>query len=175
MATSKNYVFLTVGGALGLAAAFLQTIEKIILIENKTAALPCDLTDVFSCSAVLSAPQSSLFGFPNSLICMVVFTFFLTIGVIGLTGGEIPNKLRRFTHGLALFMLAFALWFLFTSTFTIGALCIFCFICFAGLLFINNATLRLAPYRFKFESYSPLVWATLALALLAAILVRFYL
>jgi uncharacterized membrane protein len=179
---TKHYAVLTTGAALGLAAAFLQTVEKVQLLKNENAALPCDLNSVFSCSAVLSAPQSSLFGFPNSLICMVMFTFLLTVGIVGLTGVRLHPRLLRVTQGIALFMLAFALWFLATSTFVINAVCIFCVVCFVGLLLVNHALLRITPYSFSerplfkaLQMYAPLGWSILAAVVASMIVVRFYL
>lgn len=54
-----------------------------------------------------------------------------------------PRKLRLAIQGLSLFTLAFALWFLWQSTYIIGALCIFCIFCFAGLLAVNAMWLRI--------------------------------
>lgn len=136
------YGAMAVGGAVGLVASFLQTIEKIQLLKQAEQALVCDLNSVFSCTSVLNAWQSSVFGFPNSLLCIVFFTIFMTVGLVGLSGGVLPRKLRLAVHGLALFVLAFGLWFLWQSTYSIGALCLYCLFCFSGLLLVNWAWLR---------------------------------
>lgn len=183
----RRYLVLTIGGALGLVAAFLQTIEKLVLIENKGAALPCNINDVFSCSTVLNAPQSSLFGFPNSLICMTIFTAFVVVGLLGATGSRLTRRALYVTQGLAVFMLLFALWFLYTSTFVIGAICIFCLICFAGLLLINGALHRLnfsAPkgngrvgeflQMTTARHFDLLAWLVLGMLLTVAIVYKFY-
>ena len=188
MKTDKRRFFiLAIGAVIGLAAAFLQTIEKLVLVENKDAPLPCNISDVFSCSAVLNAPQSSLFGFPNSLICLIVFTTFLVVGVLGLSGSRLAKKALYVTQGLAVFMLLFALWFLYTSTFVIGAICIFCLTCFVGLLLINGALWRLnfsIPrvdghfgeflYIVTARNFDLVVWIALGVVLAAAIMLQFY-
>jgi uncharacterized membrane protein len=131
------------GGILGMVAAFLQTTEKIALLKNKEAVLTCDLNSVFSCSNVLNAWQSSVFGFPNSLMCVALFTIFASIGLVGLSGGQLPRKLRLGIQALSVFTLGFAIWFLTQSIYVINALCILCIFCFAGLLLINWGWLRI--------------------------------
>ncbi len=133
---------MTVGGFVGMTAAFLQTLEKLTLLKNKDAVLACNLNSVFSCSNVLNAWQSSVFGFPNSIMCLTLFTIFTAIALAGATGGKLSKGLRLGIQGLSLFTLGFALWFLWQSTYRINALCIFCLFCFAGLLLVNWGWLR---------------------------------
>lgn len=142
MKKQLTYGTMLAGGTLGLAAAFLQMVEKVRLLQNADQPLPCDISNVFSCSAVLSAWQSSVFGFPNALMCMVFFTIFASMGLVGVSGGTLPRALRLTIHALSLFVLGFALWFLWQSIFAIQALCILCLFCFAGLIMVNWAWLR---------------------------------
>lgn len=137
------YAAVGAGGAIGLIASFLQTMEKLTLLKNPDTQLVCDLGSVFSCTNVLNAWQSSVFGFPNSLMCMVLFTIFGTVGLVGLTGGKLTRGLRLGVHGLALFTLFFGMWFLAQSTFVIGSLCLYCLFCFSGLLLLNWGFVRI--------------------------------
>lgn len=137
------YSIMTFGGVIGMVAAFLQTTEKIALLKNKDAVLTCDLNSVFSCTNVLNAWQSSVFGFPNSLMCMALFTIFASIALVGLSGGKLPRRLRLGIQTLSLFTLGFALWFLAESIYVISSLCILCIFCFSGLLLVNWGWLRL--------------------------------
>jgi len=134
---------MVLGGVIGMAAAFLQTTEKIALLKNKDAILVCDLNSVFSCTNVLNAWQSSVFDFPNSLMCMALFTIFASVALVGASGGILPRKLRLTIQGLSLLTLLFALWFLTQSIYVINALCILCIFCFSGLLIVNWGWLRL--------------------------------
>jgi uncharacterized membrane protein len=143
MKQRTTYNIMLAGGILGMVAAFLQTTEKIALLKNNDAILACDLNSVFSCTNVLNAWQSSAFGFPNSLMCMALFTIFASIALVGTSGGTLPRKLRLGIQGLSLFTLLFALWFLTQSIYVINALCILCIFCFAGLLVVNWGWLRL--------------------------------
>ncbi len=137
------YTALVAGTAIGLVASFLQLLEKLVLLKNSGATLSCNLSSVFSCTNVLNAWQSSVFGFPNSLLCVVLFAFILGIGLVGLTGGTLGRGVRLAVQGLSLFFLGFGLWFLWQSTFVIHAICIYCLFCFGALFLINGSILRL--------------------------------
>lgn len=137
------YSVMATGGVIGMTAAFLQSTEKIALLKHKDAILACDLSSVFNCSNVLNAWQSSVFGFPNSLMCLTLFTIFASTALVGLSGGSMPRGLRLSIQTLSLFTLGFALWFLAESIYVIGSLCILCMFCFAGLLLVNWGWLRL--------------------------------
>lgn len=136
------YGLITAGGVVGLTASFLETIEYQEILKNAHAQLVCNLNSVFSCGNVLNAWQSKIFGFPNSLLCMTFFTLMLSAGLVGLTGGVLAPKFRLWLHGIALFFLGFAMWFMWESTFRIHALCILCLFCLSGLLTLNWGWLR---------------------------------
>jgi len=136
------YATMTVGSAVGLIASFLQMLEKLSLLKNPHAALMCNINSVFSCTNVLNAWQSSVFGFPNSLMCIVFFSLTLGVALAGLRP-DLQRWLRLMMHGFTLFFLCFGLWFLAESTYVVNALCIYCVFCFSGLLLINFAWLRL--------------------------------
>jgi len=59
------YAVLAAGSSLGLLASFLQLLEKLVLLKNSHAALTCNINSTFSCTNVLNAWQSEVFGFPN--------------------------------------------------------------------------------------------------------------
>lgn len=179
---------MAVGGALGLVSAFLQLLEKLVLLQNKDALLPCNFNSVFNCSTVLNAWQSSLFGFPNALLCVILFTILTTVAVTGLvtSPARLPRGLRLAIHGLTVGMLGFALWFMWQSTYVIGAICVFCLICLAGLLLANWAWLRLNAddlpigegYRralktFISRQFDSVAWLGLGLLVALAMLVQF--
>jgi uncharacterized membrane protein len=184
---AKYYSIITIGAAIGLVASFMQIIEKLMLLENKNATLVCNISSVFNCSSVLHAWQSSVFGFPNSLICIIFFSLVMTVGLVGVTGGEVMRNMRLTVHALMVGMLGFALWFLFQSMFVIGAVCILCLFCFLGLLMINGAMLRLnfgASQEVKDEDtvmsriihydIDLIAWVILAMIIITCIAMRFY-
>lgn len=142
MKVKRLHVAIAIGASVGLVAAFMQLLEKITLLKHADQILSCDINSVFSCSNVLNAWQSSVFGFPNAVMCIILFTVFAVTSLVIVTGGTVPRRMRLAVQGLALFMLGFALWFLEQSIFDIRSLCIFCIFCFVGLLVINWGWLR---------------------------------
>jgi uncharacterized membrane protein len=142
LARPTLFMWMAGASAVGLAAAFWQLMEKLAILKNKDVVLSCNFNDVFSCSNVLNAHQSSVFGPPNSVIGIIMFTFFLSMGIVGLTGSKLAKKLALVVQGLALFMFGFTLWFLFQSTYRIQSICIFCLFIGTAVLIINAAILR---------------------------------
>lgn len=180
------YSIMTAGGAIGLAASFIQMLEKIQLLKDAGKVLSCDINGIFSCSTVLSAWQSSVFGFPNSLLCIIFFTIFASMGIAGLSGATLPKGLRLGMHTLAVGVLFFGLWFLLQSVFAIQALCILCLFCFSGLLFVNWAWLRInakdLPLRQQERTalataiergYDTVFWILVAVALALVMIAKF--
>lgn len=181
-----SYVAMLVGACTGIVASFIQLIDKMALLENSGEALSCNINSVFNCSDVLSAWQSSLFGFPNTMISLTFFVFFGAIAIVGLSGGAITRKLRLWTQGMALFMLAFGLWFLLQSIYAIGALCLLCMVLFASLLVINWGWLRAnsseLPIAKQYKKilaewiskgYDTLIWLSIAVVLALMMVQKF--
>lgn len=140
----KNaWLIATIGAGVGAIASFIQTVERISFADNPTATLACDVNSVFSCSSVFSEWQSSVFGFSNSIMCLLFFGVLLGIGLAGLTGSLIAKGLRLTLHFFSIFFLFFGAWYLQQSTFAIGALCIFCMFCYSGVIALNWAWLRI--------------------------------
>lgn len=137
------WLVLTLGSTAGTAASFIQIIERIQFAERPLQMVPCDLNSVFSCSNVFNAWQSSVFGFSNSIMCLLFFGVMLGVSLSGLYGSQLRKGLRITMHSFSLFFLGFGAWYLQQSTFVIGALCIFCVLCYAGVIAINWAWLRI--------------------------------
>lgn len=161
----------------------LLVIKKLIL---KDTILACDLNAVFSCSTVLSAWQSSVFGFPNSVMCLVLFTVFAAIALAGAAGAVLPKGLRLGIQALSLGTLGFGLWFIEQSIFSIGSLCVLCTFCIGGLLVVNWGWLRInnadlpfgarmiaAVQRAIAKDVDILVWVAIAVIIAAVMIVRF--
>jgi uncharacterized membrane protein len=140
----KKTKFWWMAGAstVGLVASFIQLLDKLSLLKNPHAALSCNLNSVFSCNNVLNAWQSSVFGFPNPVIGIAMFTFFLTISAVYLTGSQIARTFELVIQGLAVFMLGFTLWLFYENTYSTRAICIFCLLNGTAVLFINAVMLR---------------------------------
>jgi uncharacterized membrane protein len=117
---------LVFGGAAGLFASFMITLDKFKLLQNPHFVPNCDLNPVLSCGTVMQTTQSNAFGFPNPWIGLAAFSVLITIGAAMLAGAKFK---RWFWLGLEvgiLLGLAFALWLLFESIYSINALCPYC-------------------------------------------------
>ena len=130
------------GASLGLLASFLQAMQTIAHYKDPGAPLVCNINSVFSCNSVFDAWQSSFFGFSNSLMCMVFFAVSLGILLAGINGSKLGKNLRLAVHFFTLFFLGFGAWYLWSSAYVIGALCIYCIFCYTGVIMLNWSWLR---------------------------------
>ncbi|CAM3140633.1 vitamin K epoxide reductase family protein [Stackebrandtia soli] len=119
---------LTIGGAIGLLAAFVLTVEKIELILDPTYVPSCSINPILSCGSVMDTPQAVLFGFPNSLLGVAGFAIVLTIGVVLLTGATLPRWIYWGLQLGATAGIVFVHWLIFQSLYRIGALCPYCMV-----------------------------------------------
>ena len=117
---------LIIGGAIGIFASVMITVEKFDLAGNPHYQPPCNLNPIISCGSVMASQQAHAFGFMNTYIGLVGFPVIVTIGVAMLAGA----KFRRWfwlgmQTGLSL-GIVFAYWLLSESMFRIRALCPYC-------------------------------------------------
>ena len=117
---------LLVGGALGLTAAVVLTVEKIALLRDPAYVPSCSINPILSCGSVMTKPQAEVFGFPNSLLGIAGFAVVTTIGAALLAGASFR---RWFWLGLqagVTFGVVFVHWLIFQSLYRIQALCPYC-------------------------------------------------
>jgi uncharacterized membrane protein len=119
---------LAVGGAIGLAAAMLLTVEKISLLLDPSHIPSCSINPVLNCGSVMRTPQAEAFGFPNPLLGIAGFAVVTTAGVAILAGAKFA---RWFWLGLqagSLFGVLFVHWLIYQSLYRIEALCPYCMV-----------------------------------------------
>lgn len=121
-------VLLVVLGLIGLAASFALTVDKFRILEDPGAVLGCNVSVLVQCGANLNSPQGAVFGFPNPLIGLVGFTAPIVVGAAILAGA----RFRRWfwiTFDLGLLgALAFVVWLIGQSVFTLFTLCPWCMV-----------------------------------------------
>ena len=139
---NKKFWWMAGAGLAGLIAAFWQLLDKLQLLKHPGSVLSCNLNATFNCTKVLTSHQYEVFGFPNAMVGIVMFTFFLTVAIMVLGSKGVKRKLMLVVQGLALFMLGFILWFVFESTFRIQAICLFCTVIGTAVVTINAVMLR---------------------------------
>ena len=141
--TAKLWWLLFAASSVGLISSLVQTIELISYRSQPATKLICDVNAVFSCSSVFDAWQSRVFGFSNSLVCLTFFGLSAGIALAAATGSELNKKLRFVFHFLSVFFLGLGAWYLWQSTYKIGAICMFCLFCYAAVIAMNWAWFRL--------------------------------
>lgn len=121
-------------GLIGFLMSAILTIETLAVLENPDYIPPCNLNPFLSCSSVMDAPQSALFGFPNSLFGVAGFPIVATIGFALLAGAQFK---RWFWIGLQLGVtsaVAAIYWLFYQSVFVINSLCPLCLIFWAATI-----------------------------------------
>jgi len=127
--TSKIYAWLlTIGGAIGLVASFVITLEKLKLLINPSYVPSCSINPIISCGSVMKTAQASAFGFPNSWLGLIGFAAVIVVGVSLLAGANFRAWYWRLFNLGALFGVVFIHWLAFQSIFVIHALCLWCMV-----------------------------------------------
>jgi uncharacterized membrane protein len=122
----KTYWAMLVSSTLSLVASLVLSYDAIKLAESPNSALSCDINAVVSCGKVAKSWQSTLLGFPNSFIGLMLEPVVITVAIAGLSLVAFPKNFMRVAHvGYGLGLL-FALWLLSQSLFVIHALCPWC-------------------------------------------------
>ncbi len=122
----KTYWAMLVSSTLSLVASLVLSYDAIKLAEAPTNKLSCDLNAVISCGKVAKSWQSSLLGFPNSFLGLMLEPVIITVAIAGLGLVAFPRLFMRVAHiGYGLGLL-FAFWLLSQSLFVIHALCPWC-------------------------------------------------
>ena len=117
---------LTVGGAVGLLASMILSVDKLNLLKNPHLQLNCDLNPVVSCGSVMQSAQASIAGIPNSFFGIATFAALMAIGAGMLAGATYKRWFWLALEGGMLAGLVFALWLFFQSMYRIKALCPYC-------------------------------------------------
>lgn len=170
-----------IAGVAGLVAAATLTVEKIEILIDPSYIPSCSLNPVLSCGSVMTTPQASVFGFPNSLIGIVAFTVVLVTGVLAVARITLP---RWYWGGLAIgtaLGVVFIHWLIFQSLYRIGALCPYCMVVWAVtiplLAIVTSIALRADTGTGAVGAIYQWRWSLVALwftAVLLMILVRFW-
>jgi uncharacterized membrane protein len=117
-----------IAGVIGLVASATLTVEKIEILLNPSYVPSCNINPIVSCGSVMTTPQASVLGFPNSLIGIAAFTVVTVTGVLAVTKVPLP---QWYWVALAIGTLAgavFVHWLIFQSLYRIGALCPYCMV-----------------------------------------------
>jgi uncharacterized membrane protein len=173
-----------IAGVVGLISSVTLTVEKIKILLNPSYVPSCNINPIVSCGSVMTTPQASVLGFPNSLIGIAAFTVVTVTGVLAVTKVPLP---RWYWVGIAAGTLAgagFVHWLIFQSLYRIGALCPYCMVVWVSTmsLLVVVSTIAFRPaggspdgvvvrelYRWRWSIFA--LWCT---AVFLLILARFW-
>lgn len=125
-----------VTGLFSLIAAAVLVGERIELYLDANHRSSCDLGGAFSCTSVMESDAAAAFGFPNPFIGLVGFTVLVVIGVSLVAGAQLP---RWYWIGYQIGVLAafvFLVWLYSQALYVIGALCIYCMVCWLMITYL---------------------------------------
>ncbi len=121
-------IFLIVAGAIGFAAAFALTLDKIHLLQDPHAQLSCNFSVLIGCSTNLGSWQGSLFGFPNPLIGVAAWSVVITIGAAILAGAHFKRWFWLAFNLGTVGAIALVIWLITQSIFVLDVLCPWCMV-----------------------------------------------
>ena len=120
------FASMLVGAICSLIASFVLSVEAVELAANPDAVLSCSINVVVNCATVALHPSASLFGFPNAFLGLMAEPVVITVAIAGLAGTKFPRFFMFAAQIGYTLGLIFAYYLLYTSFFTIGALCPWC-------------------------------------------------
>ena len=120
------YISVLISAMLGLVAAFVLSIDAVELIKNPNTQLSCSINAVINCATVGKTSYSSLFGFPNSFIGMMIMPIFVIVAISWLYNVKFPRQFMFGVQIAAFLALVFAYYLFHISLFVISALCPWC-------------------------------------------------
>lgn len=178
-------VVLVVGGALGLLAAMVLTIDRIRLLQDPDTQLACNISPFIACGPVMGSRAGALFGFPNPLLGIIGFSVLVSTGMMLLGGAKVP---RWYFRGLQVGVAAaavFITWLQTQSLYVIGALCLWCLLVWTVTIPVAVAVTlhnlagghlgpRLVGPGRRLQPYAVTIVAVWYLIVIAAIALRFY-
>lgn len=128
--TKPNFKYLPlillVSGIIGLAASLILTADTFKLLKDPSYVPTCNLNPIISCGSVMKTSQSAVFGFPNSVIGVGLFSVLTFWAAALYLGVKFSRRLWRILLAILTSSFLFVLWLIFQSLYRIGSLCPFC-------------------------------------------------
>lgn len=153
---NRTFLVILIFSILSLFASFMLTIDHFAILQNSSTKLNCSINLVLNCSTVMQTWQSSLFGFPNTVLGLMAYSVLVTIAVIALTGVKLKKSFMVLANFGALAGIIFSEWLSYESIYVIQVLCPYCLIVLFSTIFIFAAithyNLRNNNFNFKLST-----------------------
>ena len=153
---NRTFVVLLVFSVFSLFASFILTIDHFAVLQNPGTKLNCSINVILNCSTVMQTWQSSLFGFPNTVVGLMAYSVLVTIAVIALTGVRLNKTFMVLANLGALGGIIFSEWLAYESIYVIQVLCPYCLIVLFSTIMIFAAithyNLRNNNFNFKIKT-----------------------
>lgn len=160
---------LLVGGAVGLTASAVLTVEKVALLRDPAYVPSCSINPILSCGSVMTKPQAEAFGFPNPLLGIAGFAVVTTIGAALLAGASFRCWFWLGLQAGVTFGVVFVHWLIFQSLYRIQALCPYCMAVWAVTVpifwYVTLRNLNVAVAT-RYHSVALTIWAVVLLTLI---------
>ncbi|WP_344752316.1 vitamin K epoxide reductase family protein [Gryllotalpicola koreensis] len=127
-------ILLIVGGALGLLASFSLMKDDLALLADPGTKLGCTVSAAIQCGKNIGSWQGSVFGFPNPMLGLMMFTAPVIVGVAMLGRVRFPNWFWLVFNAGHWFAIIFIGWLSTESIFFIGTLCPWCSLVYAVVI-----------------------------------------
>ncbi|MBP7767319.1 vitamin K epoxide reductase family protein [Candidatus Saccharibacteria bacterium] len=124
-------------GLLGLLSSVELTAAKINVLKDPNFIPNCNINPIFSCQSIMSTAQAEIFGMPNSLVGIVMFTALITIGMTMFFGAKYNKRFWQLFQIGALGGLMGVVYLFYQGTYRIGAVCPWCALTWVSVIAVN--------------------------------------
>ncbi|MDO5492259.1 MAG: vitamin K epoxide reductase family protein [Nesterenkonia sp.] len=121
-------------GAVGVVGSFMLLYERVLLWQDPDHATACDVNPWVSCGEVMQSWQAATFGFPNIFLGVVGFPLVVLAGLTILSGARTPRAWWWGLQAGVTFALGFCVWLWYSAVYSIGVLCPYCMVVWAGTI-----------------------------------------
>ena len=182
------FASMLVGAIFSLLAAFVLSVEAVMLAKNPGATLSCNINAVISCGTVAKTSYASMFGFPNSFLGLIAEPVVITVAVAGLAGVKFPRWFMFTAQVFYSFGFIFAYYLFAIGLLIVHAVCPWCLLVTLSTTFVwfsitrynireNNLFLskKLAKQAKAFtgKDYDRLTLAVLVVAIFAVLILNY--
>lgn len=121
-------------GTIGVVGSFMLLYERVLLWQDPDHVTACDVNPWVSCGEVMQSWQAATFGFPNIFIGVVGFPLVVLAAVTVLSAVRLPRWWWWGLQAGVTFAFGFCTWLWFSAVYSIGVLCPYCMVVWAGTI-----------------------------------------